>query len=50
MNKKNIASNMGYNAGVVLGSNISENIDFTLSWDGRYNVAENSLASRGGKN
>ena len=48
--QKNIASNMGYNAGVVLGSNISENIDFTLSWDGRYNVAENSLASRGGKN
>ena len=48
--EKNIASNMGYNAGVVLGSNISENIDFTLSWDGRYNQAENSLASRGGKN
>ena len=48
--EKNIASNIGYNAGVVLGSNISENIDFTLSWDGRYNQAENSLASRGGKN
>ena len=49
-NQKNMASNMGYDAGVVLGSNISENIDFTLSWDGRYNQAENSLATGGGKN
>ena len=35
---------------MVLGSNISENIDCTLSWDRRYNQAENSVASRGGKN
>jgi hypothetical protein len=46
----NVASNIGYNARVVLGSNISENVDFTLSWHGGYNQAENSLASRGGKN
>lgn len=48
--EKNMASNMGYDARVVLGSNISENIDFTLSWNGAYNIAENSLAERGGKN
>ncbi len=41
--KRNLTSNMGYNAGVTLGSNISENIDFTLSWDGMYNQADNSL-------
>ena len=46
----NTASNIGYNARVVLGSNISENIDFTLSWHGGYNQAKNSLASRGGAN
>ncbi len=47
---KNIASNMGYNGGVTLGSNISENVDFTLSWNGGYNLADNSLAGRGSKN
>ena len=47
---RNMASNIGYDANVVLGSNISENIDFTLSWNGTYNQADNSLASRGSKN
>ena len=45
--KKNMASNMGYNAHVVLGSNISENVDFTLSWGGGYNQATNSLSTQG---
>ncbi len=43
--ERNLTSNMGYNAGVTLGSNISENVDFTLSWDGMYNQAENSLGA-----
>lgn len=47
---RNIAGNMGYNGGVVLGSNISENVDFTLSWNGNYNLADNSLAGRNSKN
>lgn len=47
---RNIASNMGYNGGVTLGSNISENVDFTLGWNGNYNLADNSLAGRGNKN
>lgn len=40
----NNASNMGYNFGAVLGSNISENVDFTLGWHGNYNEALNSQA------
>ena len=46
--KRNLTSNMGYDAHLTLGSNISENIDFTLSWDGTYNQADNSLGR--GKN
>ena len=45
--EKNIASNIGYDARVVLGSNISESIDFTLSWSGTFNQANNSLSTQG---
>ena len=31
----------------MLGSNISENIDFTLSWGGGFNQANNSLGTQG---
>ena len=48
--RRNDASNIGYDTNVVLGSNISENIDFTLSWYGTYNEARNSLASTNDKN
>lgn len=48
--ERNNTGNLGYEAGVVLGSNISENVDFSLSWDGTYNEAVNSLAATGGKN
>lgn len=48
--EKNMSSNMGYNGSVTLGSNISENIDFTLSWNGGYNQAKNSLATGNRKN
>ena len=43
--KRNDASNIGYDSRAVLGSNISENIDFTVSWNGTYNEAKNSLLS-----
>ena len=36
---------MNYDFGVVLGSNISENVDFTLAWRGAYNEAKNSLSN-----
>ena len=48
--KKNIASTMGYNGGLVLGSNISQNVDFTLSWNGSYFESKNSLAQGGNAN
>ena len=48
--KKNVASTIGYNGGLVLGSNISEYVDFTLSWNGNYFESKNSLAKGGGAN
>ncbi|MDE5851863.1 MAG: outer membrane beta-barrel family protein, partial [Alistipes sp.] len=47
--QRNDAENMGYDFRAVLGSNISENVDFTLSWNGTYNEATNSLLA-GSKN
>lgn len=41
----NRAKNIGYDAQVTLGSNISENIDFTVQWSGTYNQAWNTSAS-----
>lgn len=34
--------NMGYTGFATLGSNISEKVDFTFKWWGKYNVASNS--------
>lgn len=48
--ERNDASNMGYDFRAVLGSNISENVDFTLSWNGTYNEATNSLGGSNAKN
>ncbi|MDO4759098.1 MAG: outer membrane beta-barrel protein, partial [Rikenellaceae bacterium] len=48
--ERNDAENMGYFFRAVLGSNISEKVDFTLSWDGNYNEAKNSLSADGAKN
>lgn len=45
-NELNITSNMGYDAMVSLGSNISENLDFTIQWNGAYNDARQSLAGK----
>ena len=39
----NLANNIGYDAGITLGSNISENLDFTVSWRGTYNQAWNTI-------
>lgn len=48
--ERNDTENMGYNFRAVLGSNISENVDFTLSWNGTYNEATNSLNTTNSKN
>ncbi len=45
-NLMNFASNYTINGGIVAGSNISENIDFTLSTNGAYNIAKNTLQSQ----
>lgn len=49
-NELNITSTMGYDAMVSIGSNISENIDFTIQWNGAYYDARQSLATRGKNN
>lgn len=41
--KRNTIENMSYTANIVLGSNISENVDFTASWNGTYNTVTGSL-------
>ena len=41
----NKTKNVGYTFRLALGSNISENIDFTVSWRGTYNQAWNTLAT-----
>ncbi|MFN4145499.1 MAG: outer membrane beta-barrel protein [Runella sp.] len=40
---ENIANTHSINGGIVLGSNISERIDFTLSVNGNYNTVRNTL-------
>lgn len=42
-NQKNFTNNTTYNAGVTLASNISEYIDFTVSYNGNFNNASNSF-------
>ncbi|WP_290539912.1 TonB-dependent receptor [Alistipes sp.] len=48
--ERNDSKNMGYDFRTVLGSNISEKVDFTLSWNGTYNEATNSLNANRSKN
>lgn len=44
--EKNVAKTYSLNQGVVLGSNISERLDFTLSYNFTYNNTKNTLQSR----
>lgn len=48
--QRNDASRLSYDFRAVLGSNISENVDFTFSWNGAYNIAKNSLVSNDADN
>jgi hypothetical protein len=41
--QKNIANTLNLSGGLVLSSNISQNIDFTLSYNANYNLVENTL-------
>lgn len=44
--ERNFLNNNVYNAGLTLGSNISEAVDFRLSYTGRYNVSRSSSEVR----
>ena len=44
--ERNFLNNNAYNAGLTLGSNISEAVDFRLSYTGRYNVSRSSSEVR----
>jgi hypothetical protein len=44
--QSNFANNYALNGGFVAGSNISENIDFTLSANGAYNIVKNTLQAQ----
>lgn len=44
--ERNELKNNIYSAGLVLGSNISENIDFRISYTGNYNFSESTSAVR----
>ena len=39
----NVADTYGPSAGAVLSSNVSENVDFTLSYSGNYNISRNTF-------
>ena len=42
-NVSNVSENQTYNAGAVLASNISENVDFTVSYTANFNKVKNSI-------
>lgn len=45
-NATNISNTYNFNGGLVLSSNISENVDFTLSYSGNYNIVKNTLQAQ----
>ncbi|RYZ42151.1 MAG: TonB-dependent receptor, partial [Sphingobacteriales bacterium] len=47
---KNMANNYTVNGGIVLSSNISEAVDFTLSYSGYYNVVRNTIQTQADNN
>ncbi|MES2619887.1 MAG: TonB-dependent receptor [Bacteroidota bacterium] len=42
-NEKNLSKTYGINGGLVLSSNISEKIDFTIGYNANYNIVKNTL-------
>ncbi|MFC5269527.1 outer membrane beta-barrel protein [Adhaeribacter terreus] len=46
----NFAKTQAYSAGIVLSSNISENLDFTISTNPSYNLVENTSQSKSNNN
>lgn len=49
-NELNLSNNYTISQGVTLGSNISEDIDFTVSYTGNYNIVKNTLQQQSDNN
>lgn len=47
---ENMANTYGVNGGIVLSSNISEKIDFTIMYRGGYNIVKNSVSKNSDNN
>ncbi|OSZ78424.1 hypothetical protein CAP35_09255 [Chitinophagaceae bacterium IBVUCB1] len=45
-NQTNYNDNYGISGGITLGSNISEQVDFTLGYTGNYNIGKNTLQTQ----
>lgn len=45
-NALNISNNLAYSGGAYIGSNISQNLDFSLAYNGSYNTVKNSLQKK----
>jgi hypothetical protein len=48
--QKNLANNYNFSQGLVLSSNISQKVDFTLSYTGNYSIVKNSLQKQADNN
>lgn len=46
----NYSNSYGPTGGVVVSSNISENVDFTLSYTGNYNIVQNTVLTQSNQN
>ncbi len=49
-NVANISNNYALNGGVFVGSNISRNIDFSLGYNGSYNIVKNTVQAQSNNN
>lgn len=49
-NKLNISDNYALNGGAFVGSNVSKDLDFSLSYNGTYNIVKNSVQKQSDNN
>lgn len=49
-NVRNLSNTYALSQGLVLGSNISQNLDFSLSYSGNYNIVKNSIQQQSNNN
>lgn len=49
-NRLNISDNYALNGGAYIGSNVSENLDFSIGYNGSYNIVKNSVQKQSDNN